>query len=419
MFASLFRAIVSRHGDLRRFSALIAAIIPALCCSGCVGFLDAELNNRGGYIDAKLDERWLIADTKQMRVLRAYILIGSLARMPQEQYSKTQREIIIAQIGTSVHAANEAFICAYDPPGHCVYFDERMAELEVAVLRLAVAVFTSEENETLFKVVNDQVSAAIPLFKGLDSISKLFDAFTSSAELAASTGKIISSLLKIGQTGYYYGRRIGALYRDSIELHMVAVLASLQYQCKWLNSTSYFQATGGTDTVRAARQFYGVLRGELDPCTTYNQGFLIWERGAGDFSAWVEFLYGDAATFRTSIIPDQNAFIQASDLIWRACEQITDDPEQIAKCLGRRPKNDECGCTAQSDGADNCNMLMYGRVAKAKRKHIDVSSATGEYCPLIAFAEAWDRRNDRYSGASARMDYLSEPNIYFREPAIH
>jgi hypothetical protein len=415
MCCSAFRAIISRANFLRL--ALMIACVGSACGLQACSIIDLELNNRGGFVDAKLDERWFIADTKQMRVLRGYVLIGSLARMPADRYSTSERDAIVQSISSAVLVANDAFTCAYARPGDCVYFDERMAELEIAILRLAVAVFTKKENEDLFSVFGDQIGDTFPLLKGLDSLSKIVDAFSSSAELVANTGKVISSLLKIGQAGYGYGRRIGSLYRDSIELNMVAALASLKYQCQWTRSGTY-SGVGGSDRDRYARQFYGQIPEGLEPCATYEDGFAIWHRGAGNLGLWVNFLYGPLAEYRSVIIPDTNTFVQASDLVWRACEQITDDPEKIAKCIGRRPKNNECGCRLDTSGsgkADDCRVLMYSSSQPALRKEIDIAHAPREYCPLISFAETWDRRNDRYSTSSARLDGLSFNTVYFGE----
>ena len=199
----------------------MAAVIIALLCQGCaLSFIDSELNNRGGFIDKKLDQHWMVADTKKMRVLRAYILIGSLARMPRDKHYKSERETIVQHISSAIAVASDAYNCAYTRPGECVYFDERMAELESSVARLAIAVFSKEENESLFKVVVDQFSETFPAVKTVTSLPDFLDAIalTSNGQLIANGGKLLQSIIKFAQTGYIVGRRVGALYRDSIEL---------------------------------------------------------------------------------------------------------------------------------------------------------------------------------------------------------
>lgn len=411
MFASLFRAIVSRHGDLRRFSALIAAIIPALCCSGCVGFLDAELNNRGGIVDLKLDERWILADTKQMRVLRAYTLIGSLARMSRENYYKSERQLIAQHINTAVNVSFDAFACAYARPGDCAYFDERMAELEVAVIRLAVAVFSQHENESLVSLVISQASDTAPLLKALSSFGKVVDAVSSSAEVVASTGKLIEALLNFGEAAYFAGRRAGALYRDSIELTMIAVLGSLDVQCSGPVAVAG-QFRDSSEAERTYNQFYGGLDPALRPCITLAHGLKAWRQGSGDLADWKAFLATEVYPYRMYIIPGELAFIQASDLVWRACEQIAETEAQLATCLGHRgtgATRRECGITRDGDAKPSVVEVEENPrlVAKSTREAVFEDILRTDSCRLILYAKTWLSRQNRRGGADARIYWLS------------
>ncbi len=209
---------------------------------------------------------------------------------------------------------------------------------------------------------------------------------------------------------YFTGRRLGALYRDSIELDMVTVLSSLRYQCRLRNGEKIYDES----VYRTSAQFYGDVRSGANPCAAYDVGIALWQRGSGDLSLWVDFLYTNAAQFRTSIIPDQNSFVQASDLIWRACEQIADSSELVAECIGRRNQQEECGCYK-----DECPSLTYGKSAYSidfkpavKPKTVEDSKPRGDEgsfrnCPLIAFYETMEARQNRYSKASARLDWLS------------
>jgi hypothetical protein len=106
-----------------------------------------------------------------------------------------------------------------------------MVELESALLRLASSVFTKQENESLFSTMTKGCGDQSLLLKGVDSLSKVTEATTAVADLGDSAGKVVASLLSFGGAAYSTGRRIGALYRDAIELDMVTVLGSLQYQC--------------------------------------------------------------------------------------------------------------------------------------------------------------------------------------------
>lgn len=397
--------------------ASILALSMFILLGGCISILDAELNNRGGYIDQKLDNYWIEADTKQMRVLRAYVLIGSVARMSREGFYKSERENLVQAVNSAVNVANDAFICAYAAPGQCVYFDERMAEMEVALLRLAIAVLTKHENESLFSSISKEMSETFPLLKTADSLGKLVEAFESGVSLAQHGLKIVKSIITLGGSAYLSGRRLGALYRDSIELQMVTVLASLDYKCKSPTFTA-------SDDKWAAKLYYDIEpANKYDACAARDAGWRIWQNGAGELGEWRKWLNSEAVgNFRAVIIPDMNAFSQASDLIWRACEHIAHDGELQSKCIGRRPKNKECGCipTGDSSAKDNCAILSFATLdSKKQKKAIDEwgsfsNTTLIDACPLIEFQTAWDRRNRRGPNASARLDYLSVANTGYR-----
>jgi hypothetical protein len=298
---------------LRRQLILSVAVLSGLMAGGC-SFIGAELNNRGGYLDAKGDEIWFIADTKPMRVLRAYVLLGSITRMAQTNY-KSERELIVKHVNTSVQVAAEAFYCAYSQPGTCVYFDERMVELEISVLRLLVSVLSKKEEEELFQAVSKNLSNTFPLLKSFDTMTSLIDGLTSTGELAVNASKAIASLLKVGQIFYIQGRRIGALYRDAIELQMVTTISSMdticaikrgQYRAKgapYFESVKFETRLPDKDVEWAVQNFYGAPEELPDTCESYRRGVKLWQRGAGDLKEWVNFLYADAAKYRGVLIP--------------------------------------------------------------------------------------------------------------------
>ncbi len=410
MFASIARAIISRAGFLRHFAILTAVGIPALLGSGCVAFLDAELNNRGGIIDLKLDERWILADTKQMRVLRAYVLIGSLARMSRENYYNSERQLIAQHVNTAVNVAFDAYACAYSRPGDCVYFDERMAELEVAVIRLAIAVFSKHENESLISMIVSQSSDTAPLLKGVSSLGKALDALTSTAEAVASTGALIKSLLNFGEAAYFTGRRAGALYRDSLELSMIAVLGSLDVQCIGLDEVArQFRVGDERDEARRTLvQFYGGPKPDASACAALAEGLIRWRQGSGDLAEWKEFLANDMVAFRKYIVPGEGAFIQASDLVWRACEQIAGtDRGALATCLGHRgPKATKSECGIELDGDQDVKLAEAEKDPKLTSQRV-LELLRKDSCRLILYAKTWESRQDRRGGADARLYWLS------------
>jgi len=284
---------------LRAVHTLLVAAI-GVSLTGCMAFLSDELNNRGGFVDAKLDERWMIADTKQMRILRAYVLIGSVARMAQPKFD-SERELIVQHVNVAIKVAADAYNCAYAPPGTCVYFDERMVEAEIAVLKLLAAVITKSEEADLFESIGDQLSETFPLLKAADSLTKVVDAVSDVTFTAATAAKAVSALLKAGKVVYTKGRRIGALYRDSVELNMVATLSSLDAMCAiqnvefiewssvrkryqtpdWASSNSGQLSDKLRERLWAMNVFYG--RPEEMPrgaCAAFRKGLSLWHKGS-------------------------------------------------------------------------------------------------------------------------------------------
>ncbi len=423
MFAYIPRAIISRAVFLRLLLIGPLMMVSILVLPGC----GSELNNHGGWLDAKLDHKWMVADTKQMRVLRAYVLIGSIARMAQTKYP-SERELIVKHVNVAVQVVSDAYYCAYMQPGRCVYFDERMAEAEVAALRLLVAVLSDKEDEELFEAISKQASKTFPLLKAVDSLTKLVDAVTSTGELAINAAQLIKSVVQAGQMAYFQGRRLGALYRDSIELQMVTVVASLDTMCAAKSRTrfpDYITPSENNDpnltrTNRyvhrdltpseewAIDNFYGSSDELPDTCAAWRTGHALWRKGAGDLAQWKDYLSNVAAPYSEWIIPNENAFIQASDLIWRSCENLTSDIDQRSDCIGRRSikladgraqKAEECAVKTEE-----VTLEKAADVAKQAQK---VGSPWQDQCRLILYAEVVLMRTHLRGRADTRLEWLS------------
>lgn len=420
MWAYFLRA-ASRGRFLKLIAVICVFIAAPVTLTGCVGFLGAELNNRGGYLDKKLDNYWMIADTKQMRILRAYVLIGSTARLAQTKY-QSERELIIQHVNTSIKVASDAYYCAYSQPGRCVYFDERMVELEVSVLRLLAAVLSSKEDEELFGAIGKQLSETFPLLKAVDSITKLAETVTTTGEAAVNASKVIQAVLQFGQTAYVKGRRLGALYRDSVELNMITSLSSLDAICAIRNShyvafrpnsQDYVQATSLDGNRQwAVDNFYG-HPAELpaEACAAFRKGFALWQRGSGDLSLWVDYLNNDVANYRGWMIPNEEVFVQASDLIWRSCEHLTSDLDELSDCIGRRRVNNgrtpfECAIKFDTDpeAFDKAD-----RVRAESKRSVGEDSIPTNACRLILYAKTIEMRAEsrRRNGANTRIHWLS------------
>ncbi|MFO1172690.1 MAG: hypothetical protein U1E49_17230 [Hyphomicrobiaceae bacterium] len=209
-----------------------------------------------------------------------------------------------------------------------MFFDERMNELEASVLRIAITIFSTEENENLFETLTKNASESIPLLKAADGISKIADGIIAGGDLALSAGKVVTSVIAVGKSAFSYGRRLGPIYRDTIELDMVTTLSSLQGHCNGWTDEKYVEARA--IVVRFVPQVNGGLEGA---CETYSRGALLWNRGAGALESWKSYLSDDASRFREYIIPTEISFIQVSDLIWRACDQMTDDKKLKSECM--------------------------------------------------------------------------------------
>jgi hypothetical protein len=395
-----------------------------------------ELNNRGGYLDKKFDNYWWAADTKQMRVLRAYVLVGAVTRLAQTKHD-SERKSLSKQVGVAVQVASDAFNCAYMQPGRCVFFDERMVELEVAVLRLLTAVLSTRDEEELLKGLQKLLNTTIPLLKGVESLSKLVDAATSTGELATNLSKIVSAVFTVGQNAYFTSRRVGAIYRDSIELQMITALKSLDTICaiqqqraiayssrskayqkialpldpperahrapptQWSLSSNSDVA----DRLSTLISFYGLPEEmpSADACKVFRRGHEIWRRGAGDLSAWSGYLGTDVTPFVKWLVPSEDSFIQASDLIWRSCEHLTSKESERSQCIGRQEESrdrEECAIDF------NEQPKKAGDMEQLKKD----GARLGKWCRLILYPKVYELRGERklQQGANTRAYWLSD-----------
>ena len=417
MWAYLNCAIHLRNRVSFRFLSFIFVLFAAVGASGCVAMIGAEVNNRGGFVDQKLDERWLVADTKQMRVLRAYVMIGSALRMAETKYA-SERKLIVAHSNTAIKVISDAYYCAYSQPGKCVYFDERMAEAELAVLRLVIAVLSKKEDEDLLGALTTQLAESMPWLKGVNSLASLLDAAAEAGDLIVNVPKLIKAFIKVGQVGYVNGRRIGALYRDSMELGIVTVISSLDTACaiktgSYVSYASPHRRQFASYSDRYQRQslsaeeqwaldnFYGSPDEIPDGvCAAADKGRTFWQRGAGDLATWKAYLDETSTQYSHVMIPNANSFIQASDLVWRSCDHVTSDPDELSDCIGRvspRTHDQAVNCAAPFDGTSGEIHAFLSTLGRTANK-----------CRLILYEDTVRMRADRQSRSDARLDYLSD-----------
>ncbi|MCJ8142366.1 hypothetical protein MKI84_05510 [Ancylobacter sp. A5.8] len=227
-------------GRTRRFAVVFAL---ALTVSGC-SYLKQEFNNRGGYLDYVSDKYWMRADTKKMRVLRAYVVQASLVRIGVTSPRGAKDRTIIA---TRASQANTSYAAAYS----CAYRDTAALEAQKQITT-QVAENRSAYNEAV-KLFGETAPATVNARSAWESASKKYnehdptgcvffddlmvawqgDLFSLAlASLSVEDGEsfitkvasggldTVQALIQVGEQAFQLQREVGALYRDSIELEV-------------------------------------------------------------------------------------------------------------------------------------------------------------------------------------------------------
>jgi hypothetical protein len=197
-----------------RVVAFALASVLALLCSGCA-IWEKETRNRGGYLDYILDEHWLKADSKRMRALRAFAIEVSLARIASvSSKNQSDRNALAARIGTLTEQFMPVYRCAMienplDVPSAkkdpCFYYDSAMVEYSSGLFDLAMVALPVEDAKNLINSV------------------------TTGSVNPVSIANVVNALVVIGRDALTYGRVVGALYRDTIELEVQVWLATPDY----------------------------------------------------------------------------------------------------------------------------------------------------------------------------------------------
>lgn len=182
--------------------------------SGCAIF-DAELHNRGGYLDRVTDDHWFKADSKKMRALRAFALQTSLARIASvSPKNGKDRQLMAIRIGDASVRAKLLIQCAFGPNPlvsvgvasaegeECFYFDSLMVDYTTSLFDLAMIAFPIEDTKNLVNLVVGGFTGPVGALDALNA------------------------LLNLAKEALKYGRIIGALYRDTLELEVQVWLTS-------------------------------------------------------------------------------------------------------------------------------------------------------------------------------------------------
>jgi hypothetical protein len=270
---------------------LISVVLVFVCFlnSGCAVF-DAELHNRGGYLDKVLDDHWFKADSKRMRALRAFALQASLARIASvAPKNDPDRQLMAIRIGNASARAQNVISCGFgtnpatgvsantDP---CFYFDSLMVDYTTALFDLAMVSFPIEDTQKLLNIVVGGVTGPVA---ALD---------------------MLNALVGLAQEALKYGRVIGAIYRDTVELEVQV----------WLSSPSAPQELKAKIPEKFRISDATVLKLKT-----------IYDRGNDNMNEWVAEM-GALRTAGYEPIPDEKFIYELSSLITHLCGLITPAP---------------------------------------------------------------------------------------------
>jgi hypothetical protein len=156
------------------------------------------------------------ADSKKMRALRAVAIEASLARVAMiAPKSAPDRSLLARRIGDTSKRADVVRRCAFSTEPvmagqrfgePCFFFDSVMVDYENALFDLALIALPIEEARTLITRVAGGVAAV--------SLNPL---------------QLVQALLDLGRDAFRYGRVVGAIYRDTLELEVQVWLASPEF----------------------------------------------------------------------------------------------------------------------------------------------------------------------------------------------
>ncbi|MGY3033150.1 hypothetical protein ACVIIV_002320 [Bradyrhizobium sp. USDA 4354] len=278
---------------------LVAFLCVALLLNNGCAIYEMETTNRGGYIDYVLDKHWLKADSKSMRALRAFAMQVSLARLASvSAKNESDRQLLAIRIGALTKRFMPIYLCAFnenplavegaehDP---CFYYDSAMIDYSTGLFDLAMIALPIEDAKRLVTVATGSAVNPINLIDLLDA------------------------LLQIGKDAIKYGRVVGALYRDTVELEVQV----------WLT----------TPAIDNRDLSYRVTVADVQPL------YDIYARGNDNMPAWI----AEMAALRArglEPIPQRKFFFQLAGLMNYICDLITVDPRanNSDTCKANLPK---------------------------------------------------------------------------------
>jgi hypothetical protein len=272
-------------------------LLTLITTSGCA-IVEKEMTNRGGYLDAVLDDHWMKADSKAMRALRAFAIEVSLARIASvSAKNESDRQLLAIRIGALTKRFTPIYMCAFGKnplavPGAetdpCFYYDSAMVDYSTGLFDLAMVALPIEDGQKLVNVVSGS------FVNPVDTVG------------------LLNALLQIGKDAIKYGRVVGALYRDTVELEVQLWLTTPQVD----NRPPPYRVT--TDDVAAL--------------------YSIYARGNDDMPAWL----AEIAKLKAQglePIPQAKFYYELGALMSYICNLITSDATTKKACQANLPSS--------------------------------------------------------------------------------
>jgi hypothetical protein len=272
-------------------------VLIGISAGGC-SIIEAEKNNRGGFLDQVADDIHIKADSKKMRALRAIAIEVSLARIAMiTPKSAPDRALLARRIGDASKRGDVVRRCAFSevviagqrPSEPCFFFDSVMVDYENALFDLAMIALPLEEAKTLITRVSGGIAAV--------SVNPL---------------ELVQALLDIGREAFRYGRVVGAIYRDTLELEVQVWLASPQFALGE-------RAKGVPEELIVTNARVAGLRA-------------VYARGNDDIPAWRAAIAALRAQ-GLEPVPDQRFIIELYSILVYVCGQIVSEKDDsYAQC---------------------------------------------------------------------------------------
>jgi hypothetical protein len=284
-----------------RFVRIVVSIslwLVIVFSSGGCTIIQQETTNRGGYLDYVLDQHWFKADSKRMRALRAFAIQVSLARIASvSAKNDSERQLLAIRIGATTKQFLPVYNCAIKPDpadtpgtekGPCFYFDSAMVAYSTGLFDLAMTALPIDDAKNLVNTVTGTIAAPNPV----------------------AFGTLLNALLVIGRDALNYGRIVGGLYRDTIELEVQLWLA--------------------TPSIDDRPPPYRVTEADVSALRA------IYAGGNDNMPAWIATI----ATLRSQglePLPDPVFFSELGGLMKYICDLITKDATASNLCKANLP----------------------------------------------------------------------------------